>query len=279
MLEVCAAAVNPFDVMASSGRFYAKPGPLPVVVGLDGIGRKAHGRRVYFEATAPYGAAAERTLVEPHSIIDVPDGLDHAVGAALGNAGLAAWLSLAWRAELAAGETVLVLGATGTAGRLAVQVAKLLGAGRVIAAGRNLARLRGVAELGADACVALGADDAEAALHEAVGSGVDVVIDFLWGAHAALALQTTAPDARFIQVGNAAGLDAAIPAGVVRSKSVGILGYANYTLRGRSGTPPTVPSPSTPRPAESKSTPSACGSRMSTRPGSANARVPLASSC
>ena len=96
MLEVCAAGVNPFDVMASSGRFYAKPGPLPCVVGLDGVGRLAGGRRVYFEATvAPYGAAAERTLVEPHSIVEVPDGLDDTVAAALGNAGLAAWRSLA----------------------------------------------------------------------------------------------------------------------------------------------------------------------------------------
>ena len=121
-----------------------------------------------------------------------------------------------------------MLGATGTLGRLAVQVAKLLGAGRVIAAGRNPARLRRAAELGADACVALSADDAAASLREAAGPGIDVIIDLLWGAPAALALQATSTDARFIQVGNAAGLDAAIPAGVVRSKAAAILGYANY---------------------------------------------------
>lgn len=177
---------------------------------------------------APFGAVAERTLVEPHDIVEVPDDMDDAVAAALGNAGLAAWLSLTWRAKLLAGETVLVLGATGTAGRIAVQVARLLGADRVIAAGRDPVRLRRAAELGADACVSLSEKDALRALPEATAWGADVIVDLLWGDLAAIAVHAAAVGARFVQVGHAAGVNATIPADVVRSKALRLLGYANY---------------------------------------------------
>jgi NADPH:quinone reductase-like Zn-dependent oxidoreductase len=114
-------------------------------VGSDGVGRLEDGRRVYFDATVPpYGSMAERALVPSDALLDVADGVDDVVAAALGNTGLAAWLSLAWRAELRRGETVLVLGARGAVGSVAVQVAKTLGAGRVVAAdraGQGLPRL------------------------------------------------------------------------------------------------------------------------------------------
>lgn len=229
VVDVRAAGVNPFDVLVSGGKFYAKPESLPCVVGLDGVGRLADGRRVYFETTvAPYGAAAERTLVAPESLVELPDDVDDAVAAALGNAGLAAWLALQWCAKLRADETVLVLGATGTVGRLAIQVAKLLGAGRVIAVGRDRDRLRRDAQLGADAAVALDEPDLVGRLRDVADPGADVIIDLLWGPPATLAIQAAAPGARFVQVGNGAGIEAAISAGVVRSKAVAILGYANY---------------------------------------------------
>jgi NADPH:quinone reductase-like Zn-dependent oxidoreductase len=229
VLEVCAAGVNHFDVMMGLGTSYAKPDALPYVVGLDGVGRLADGRRVYFESTvAPYGAAAERTLVEPEAIVELPDDVDDAVAAALGNAGLAAWLSLEWRANLAAGETVLVLGATGTVGRLAVQVAKLLGARRVIAAGRDRERLRRAGELGADACVALDEAHVLPLLREAVEPGADVILDLLWGAPTRLGAQVAASGARLVQAGAIAGAEATFDAGVVRQKRLAILGYANY---------------------------------------------------
>jgi len=154
--------------------------------------------------------------------------LDDAVAAALGNAGLAAWLSLQWRAKLAPGETVLVLGATGTVGRIAVQVAKLLGAGKVIAAGRDPDRLRRATELGADASVELAAADSPQRMAEAVGMGADVILDLLWGAPAALAVQAAKRGARLVQVGNGAGAEASFPADILRSKAMAILGYANY---------------------------------------------------
>src|SRR6185503_20402657 len=100
-----------------------------------------------------YGSMAERTLVPEDTVLEIAEGVPDDVAAALGNTGLAAWLSLSWRAQLEPGETVLVLGATGALGTIAVQVAKVLGAGRVVAADRASERLAGMRDRGADAVV------------------------------------------------------------------------------------------------------------------------------
>jgi NADPH:quinone reductase-like Zn-dependent oxidoreductase len=227
VVDVAAAAVNPFDLVLSSGTFLAKPAALPYVVGIDGVGRLPDDRRVYFESTvAPFGAAAQRALVDRDAIVLLPPELDAATGAALGNAGLAAWLSLVWRGKLVPGETVLVLGASGSVGSIAVQLAKLLGAGKIIAAGRDPDRLRRACELGADQWVALGAADAGDRLAEAVGRGADLIIDLTWGAPAMLAISAAATGARLVQVGDGAGAQAAVPAGIVRTRGLAILGYA-----------------------------------------------------
>ena len=119
--EVAAAGVNHLDLLKASGRFYTGPPPLPSVVGSDGVGRLADGRRVFFDTTAePHGAMAERTLVSEDHLLDVAEEVDEEVAAALGNSGLAARLGLAWKAGLEPGETVLVLGATGAVGSVAV---------------------------------------------------------------------------------------------------------------------------------------------------------------
>jgi NADPH:quinone reductase-like Zn-dependent oxidoreductase len=133
---------------------------------------------VYFDATvAPFGSTAERTLVPEDSLISVPEDVDPVILAGLGNAGLAAHPALHWRAELQVGESVVVLGATGVVGQLAVQIARLLGAGRVVAVVRNPEELARTAELGADATVQLGAvDDLPGAL-----AGANVIVDLLWG--------------------------------------------------------------------------------------------------
>lgn len=228
VVEVSAAAVNQFDVLLSSGTFVVKP-DLPYVVGSDGVGRLSDGRRVYFESTvAPFGAAGQRALVERNAVVELPPGLDTAMGAAIGNAGLAAWLSLTWRGQLAPGETVLVLGATGAVGSIAVQLAKLHGAGRIIAAGREPDQLRRAQGLGADTCVRLGTSDTGHRLAEAAGSGADLILDLTWGDPAMLALSAAATGARLVQVGNGAGPEAAVPADIVRSKALTILGYATY---------------------------------------------------
>jgi NADPH:quinone reductase-like Zn-dependent oxidoreductase len=230
-VDVEAAAVNPVDLLIATGEFYIKPPQLPCVVGTDGVGRLADGRRVYFPSTVPpFGGAAERTLAPEDVLIDVPDGLDAAVAATLGNSGLAAWLSLQWRAELQRGETVLVLGATGAVGRIAVQAARLLGAARVIAAGRSPEGLERALELGADHALRIPPDEelSLAELREASEGRVDVIVDLLWGLPAAIALEAAAVGARLVQIGQAAGAESRLGAAILRSRAVDIRGYANY---------------------------------------------------
>src|SRR3954465_2773806 len=183
VVDVDVAGVNHVDLLKASGRFYTGPPPLPSVVGSDGVGRLPDGRRVFFDSiVAPYGSMAERALVPAAALTGVPDGIDDVVAAALGNAGLAAWLSLTRRAALAPGERVLVLGATGAVGTIAVQAASALGAGRVVAAARPGERLQALLGRGADATVALGeSGDLAKAIRDAAGGPVDITIDLLWG--------------------------------------------------------------------------------------------------
>jgi NADPH:quinone reductase-like Zn-dependent oxidoreductase len=228
VVEVSVAGLNPVDLAMASGRF---PVPLefPCVAGREGVGRTADGRRVYFSGpVAPYGSLAPRTLVDADALFDVPRELaDDAVAVALGIAGLAAWLPLTYRADLQPGESVLVLGATGVLGTIAVQAAKRLGAGRVVAAGRDAAGLERVRALGADAVVDLGAaveDDLAETLREAAGGGIDVTIDPLWGAPAVAALAALNVGGRHVQIGNSAGAEVTLTPSF-RQAMGSVLGY------------------------------------------------------
>lgn len=225
VLTVSAAAVNHVDLLKASGRFYTGPPPLPSVVGSDGVGRHEDGGLVYFDAPlAPFGSMADRTLVDSESLIPVPDGVDPVTGAALGNAGLAAHTGLQWRAGLQPGETVVVLGATGVVGRVAVQVARLLGAGRIVAVGRDSEGLSRVAQLGAYDTVQLGTvEDLPGAL-----AGADVIFDLLWGDVALAALARAAGGVRLIQIGQLAAVEARVAAPLVRSRAADIRGHAVF---------------------------------------------------
>ena len=226
VIEVAAAGLHHLDLHKATGTFYSGPPPLPSVVGTDGVG--AHdGRRVYFDATvAPFGSMAERALVPEESLFDVVDGVDDATAAALGNTGLAAWLALAWRSGLQPGETVLVLGANGAVGTIAVQAAKLLGAGRVIAAARADERLERQLDRGADAIVDLDdEDDLAAAFRKAAGGEVHVTVDALWGEPALAAMKAAARHARHVQVGQLAGVEITLPAPTIRSVSLDVRGF------------------------------------------------------
>jgi NADPH:quinone reductase-like Zn-dependent oxidoreductase len=227
VVDVAAAAIHHLDLHKATGTFYMGPPPLPSVVGTNGVGR-VDGRRVYFDGTVPpHGSMAERALVPEETLFEVADGVDDAVAAALGSSGLGAWLALAWRAGLEPGETVLVLGATGAVGTIAVQAAKILGAGRVVAAARASDRLQRTLERGADAIVALdGEDDLPAALRAAAGGEVHVTIDTLWGDPALAAIQAAGRRARHIQVGQIAGVDIALPAPAIRSVSLDVRGFS-----------------------------------------------------
>jgi NADPH:quinone reductase-like Zn-dependent oxidoreductase len=228
VVEVAAAGLHHLDLHKATGTFYTGPPPLPSVVGTDGVGRLADGRRVYFDAAvAPHGSMAERALVRRAALFEVAEGVDDATAAALGNTGLGAWLALSWRAGLRPGETVLVLGATGAFGTVAVQAAKVLGAGRVVAAARASERLDGLLRRGADAVVELdGAADLRERLRAAAGGEVHVTLDTLWGEPGRAAIGVAARFARHLQVGNLAGLDVTLPATALRSISLDLRGFS-----------------------------------------------------
>lgn len=235
LVEVTAASLNPVDLAIAAGRFYAFVPPVPSVPGREGVGRVieadglAEGTPVYFDSpVSPYGSFAERTLIAEGSAIELPAGIDDALAASLGIAGLAAWLALEWRAGLREGETVLVLGASGAVGQLAVQAARLLGAGRVVAAARSPEGLTRAGELGAEEAVRIGeADDLAEAFRIAGGGGVDVIVDPLWGEPAEAAVAAANHGARLVQVGRSAGERATLESRDVRGKMLAILGHAN----------------------------------------------------
>ena len=243
VVRVRAASLKAIDRQLAGGAHYASPRELPVVCGTDGVGHLEDGTRVFFGGPRrPYGAMAERTVVPRAFCFAVPSGIDDDIAAALPNPGVSAWLSLTHRAKLAVGETVLILGATGVTGQLAVQIAKLLGAKRVIGAGRNARVLGRLRELGADATIQLeqpGDLLKEAFACEAGNAGFDVIIDYVWGrpTETLLAAITKSEfakvtkETRLVQVGESAGATIALPAAVLRSTALTILGTAGIPAR------------------------------------------------
>jgi NADPH:quinone reductase-like Zn-dependent oxidoreductase len=243
IVNVCAASLKPIDKQLASGSHYASPRQLPVVCGIDGVGYLDNGQRVFFGGTRPpHGAMAQRTVVPRAFTFPVPDGVNDETAAALPNPGVSAWLSLAVRAKLVPGENVLILGATGVTGKLAVQIAELLGAGRIVAAGRNPQALATLPQLGADATIQLDVPIAElsdALAREAGQAGFQVVIDYVWGrpTEAFLAAITrkefavVKSETRLVQVGESAGPTISLPAAVLRSTALTILGTAGIPSR------------------------------------------------
>jgi NADPH2:quinone reductase len=233
------------DKQLAAGTHFASPreADLPLICGTDGIGTLEDATRVFFGGCRrPFGAMAEVAVAPRAFCFPLPSGIDDDTAAALPNPGVSAWVSLTRRAKLARGETVLVLGATGVTGQLAVQIAKLLGAARVVGVGRNERVLARLGELGADATIQL--DQAAEALKEAYLSetgdaGFDVILDYLWGepTEALLAAITksefapTGKEARLVQVGESAGATIKLPAAVLRSTAVTILGTAGIPPR------------------------------------------------
>jgi NADPH2:quinone reductase len=232
VVDVLAAGMNPVDVLKASGHFYGGNPPLPSVTGTEGIGRLDDGRVVYFDApVSPYGSFAQRALIDAGATYDVPDGLDPALAVVFGIAGLAGWLALEHRARVREGESVLVLGAGGVVGQVAVQAAKLLGAGRVVAAARSAERLDRAVQQGADATVQIGAvDDLAEALRDAGGGGIDVVVDPVWGEPAVAALAAMNVRGRLVQIGQSAGAEATIPSALIRGKTLDVLGHTNFAI-------------------------------------------------
>src|SRR4051795_6245318 len=160
LVQVTAAAMNPIDISMSLGKFYAGTPEVPYVMGREAVGRVVEGEQldpgtqIWFQPPAG-GAFAQYAIANEDEAIELPDGTDHALAASLGIAGLTGWLAVEWRAHLRGGERVLVLGATGMVGLIAVQTARILGAGRIAAAGRDVEALEDAKAAGADATVVL----------------------------------------------------------------------------------------------------------------------------
>jgi NADPH:quinone reductase-like Zn-dependent oxidoreductase len=233
LLQVRAAALSNLVRGQANGQHYSSGTP-PFIPGNDGVGIAPDGTRCYFIGPrAPFGSMAESTVVSRARTIPLPPNLDDAVAAALGNPGLATWGAMLGRAKLQPGEAVLINGATGTAGRQAIQVAKFLGASKIIATGRNPHALEGLAALGADETIPL--DQPEENLlrsFRAALAQVQVVLDYLWGSSAELMLKSAAghgspegePRIRFVQIGSISGEAITLLGGSLRSGGIELLG-------------------------------------------------------
>ena len=227
LIEVAAAPLTHVTKARASGTHYSATAAYPFVAGLDGVGRRPDGRRVYFiMPRAPFGSMAARTAVDASHCVPLPDAVDDVTAAAIAIPAMSSWAALQERAKFKPGETVLVNGATGTSGRLAVRVARHLGARRVVATGRDRAAL---AALGADTAVVLEQDDAALA-HAFLGEferGVDIVLDYLWGPSAERLLAAAAKigkPLRFVQIGSIGGAAIPLAAHTLRSFPLEIMG-------------------------------------------------------
>ena len=239
MITVRAAALSNHTKSRASGSHYSSTGVFPAIAGTDGVGVTKDGRRVYFAMPeAPFGSLAELCPTNLRRCLEIPDSLDDITAAAIANPGLSAWGALVERAHMVAGETVLVHGATGSAGRIAVQLAKYLGAAKVIATGRNAQELEEVKQLGADVVIPFamgpqnpsGAAAFEDALKETFVSGIDVVVDYVWGESArtilvALAKTVEDKECRYVHVGSVGGeQEIALPGALLRSSAITLMG-------------------------------------------------------
>jgi NADPH:quinone reductase-like Zn-dependent oxidoreductase len=231
LIQVRAAGLHPIVKARASGSHYSSDGVVPLIPGLDGVG-VLDGNRVFFGfSRAPFGTMAEWTVARRSMCIPLPDRIDDVQAAAIANPGMSAWLSIRDRAGLNKGESVLIIGATGVAGQLAIQVARFLGASRIVAAGRNLDAL---ASENLDGVVSLaqGDDAIREAFAAETGKGIDVVIDYLWGRPTELFLEALTKGfnpnggqaTRLVEVGESAGRAITLPGATLRSIDLKLMG-------------------------------------------------------
>jgi NADPH:quinone reductase-like Zn-dependent oxidoreductase len=243
LVRVTAAPINALDLLCASGTSYFGAPALPYVPGTQGVGVVAEaddmpaGQRVWFSCTAGMrpgdGAMAQLCVVPVTAILPLHDDVSDDLAAALGLSAIAAWMALTWRAGLQRGEHVIVLGASGNVGQIAVQAARLLGAGRVVAACRDRYGRERATELGADGVADLTGDDTDAIaarLAHATGNRADLVLDPVWGRPAEASLRVLSPHGRLVNLGSSAGAQASIGSAALRSGVLSVLGYTNNML-------------------------------------------------
>ncbi|MGW6793996.1 quinone oxidoreductase family protein [Streptomyces chartreusis] len=235
LLDVLAVGLHPIVRAQAGGAHYTSPRVLPFVPGVDGVGRDTHGQLRYFIflGSRHCGAMAERIVVDARHTVQLPADADPVAVAATMNPALSAWLALRGRTRLRPGQDVLVLGATGNSGQMAVRIAALLGARRVIAAGRDPDRLAELPALGATDVVAIGDTD----LLGTTAADIDVVLDYVWGPPTAAVMAAIATRRRdpgrqltWVEIGSAAGPDAPLPSAALRSCRIALVGSGRGSL-------------------------------------------------
>jgi NADPH:quinone reductase len=243
LVKVLAAPISPLDLLCATGKSYFGAPQLPYIPGVQGIGtvmeaeRLTPGQRVWFSCDAGMkpgdGSMALYCVIDESAALVLPEEVDNDLAAALGLSAIAAWMALTWRGHLQPGEQVLVLGASGAVGQVAVQAAKLLGAGRVIAASRDEAARTRALKIGADAVVDLNGDDVDEIskrMAVACKGPLHLVIDPVWGLPAEAAVRVLAAEGRLVNIGSAAGPTARLESAILRSRVHAILGYTNNAL-------------------------------------------------
>lgn len=235
-VTVLAAALHHLTMAKATGKHYSGSAALPLVPGVDGVARDPDGKLRYFVLDdTPFGSLAERTLIDPRRSLVLPRDSDPVAIAAAMNPAMAAWLALRCRVPFKKKQQVLVLGATGSAGTMAVQIARLLGASRIIASGRDEARLEALRALGASDVLAL--EDPQMG---AVASDVDVVLDFVWGEPSARIMDRVvraradrSQMLTWIEIGSMAGASSPVPAELLRAARLQLIGSGLGSVPGR----------------------------------------------
>lgn len=240
IINVSAVALSKLSKFRSMGMHYSSDINFPIIAGIDGVGTLEDGSRVYFALpTAPYGSLAEQTTANKNMMIPLPENIDNATAAAIANPAMSSWAALVYRAHFESGQTVLINGATGASGSLAVQIAKYLGAKKIIATGRNESKLQA---LGADEIIAFdmtahnGKKVFEDALKPVIAGGVDVILDYLWGDSAlaimsAIAHSSAGRTTRFVSIGTSSGQESiAIPSSILRASTIELLGSGGRSV-------------------------------------------------
>lgn len=239
LVKIAAASIKNIDKGIASGAHYSSGKNLPVVTGIDGVAVLANGQRVYAGSTS--GFMAEKAVISGSKYILLPDSVDDVTAAALPNPALSAWFSLAYRTAIQPGDTVYINGATGVTGKVAIQLARYLGAGKIIASGRNSHILETLGDLGADEVISLAQE--ENALRQSLRKAhsenpFDIVIDYTWGRPAEIllealggnSLEAEAHRTRYVTVGEMAGPIVQLPSGLLRSAAIEIYGVGGGSI-------------------------------------------------
>jgi NADPH:quinone reductase-like Zn-dependent oxidoreductase len=236
LISTRAVAISQLVRAKASGKHYSSAAIFPQVPGVDGVGQLADGRRVFFAfPRGAIGSMAQYVAIAKSLCVSIPEAVDDVTAAAIGNPGMSSVAALEYRARFKPGESILINGAAGASGRLAIQIAKYMGASRVIATARNRAAEPELLALGADVFICLQQEEKEltSAFHDAMRSfNIDIVLDYLWGAPAACILNAisnhdsnaTQKCLRFVNIGSAAGASIPLNAGTLRSNTIELTG-------------------------------------------------------